>query len=235
MAIGLLGKKIGMTQVFKDDGVLVPVTVLEAGPCIVVQVKTDQPREVVIFDRGSKKGTATRCDGYNAIQIGFGEIEEKRINKPAGGHFGMTSKAKQGGKKALKPQRHLREFIVADPTSYKSGDKLTVDLFEVGEHVVISGTSKGRGFSGVVRRHNFKGAKDSHGTHEFFRHGGSIGQHTDPGRVWKGMKMPGQMGAKRVTVRNLEIVKVDPERNLLFIRGAVPGAPGGLLEINKLK
>lgn len=230
MSIGLLGKKVGMTQLFAEDGTLVPVTLVTAGPCVIVQIKSDTPRTVRVSDTNPKL-TKTRNDKYNALQLGFENLPEKRVNKPLKGHF----ESKQPGKKQLQPMRYLREFRVADVSTYKQGDEIKVDIFQVGDKIDVVGTSKGRGFMGVVKRHHFKASKDSHGTHEYFRHGGSIGQHTYPGRVWKNKRMPGQMGNTRVTVQNIEIVKIDTNRNLLFVKGAVPGPKGALVIVRKKK
>lgn len=234
MAIGLLAKKVGMTQIFKDDGSVVPVTVLEAGPCTVVQVKTDLERKVPRVDRNDRKYLVQKNDKYNAIQLGFEPVNKDKIAKPLAGHFGNTPRTKRLGKKTIAPMRYLREFRIADPASYQPGDEIKVDIFQIGETVHVTGTSKGRGFMGVVRRHNFKGPRKSHGTHEYFRHGGSIGQHTYPGRVWKGMKMPGQMGNVRVTTHNLAVIKIDPNHNLIFLKGSVPGHTGGLVMVYKV-
>ena len=193
---GLIGKKIGMTRVFDEDGVQVPVTVIEAGPCPVVQIKTEE------------------TDGYRAVQLGFGARKEKRATKPELGHA-----AKAGLEVA---PRVLREFDLGGDAELEPGQELTVEQFEAGQIVKVTGTSKGKGFQGVVKRHGFAGRPGSHG-HPMSRTGGSIGPGTDPSRVIKGRKMPGQMGNARTTIRNLEIVKVDPERNLLFIKGGVPG------------
>lgn len=193
---GLIGKKIGMTRLFDEEGVQVPVTVIEAGPCPVVQIKTEE------------------TDGYRAVQLGFGARKEKRATRPELGH------AARAGLEVA--PRVLHEFDVGDDEELEPGQELTVELFEAGQIVKVTGTSKGKGFQGVVKRHGFRGRPGSHG-HPMSRTGGSIGPGTDPSRVIKGRKMPGQMGNARTTIRNLEIVKVDPERNLLFIKGGVPG------------
>ena len=198
---GLLGKKIGMTQLFDDNGKFVPVTVVEAGPCAVLQVKT------------------TDTDGYHAIQLGFDDQKAHRVNKPDTGHF-----AKSGST----PKKFVREIRLDDATKYEAGGTVAVaDLFNPGDKIDVTGTSKGRGFAGVMKRHNFRGFIRTHGTHEFFRHGGSIGTRLTPGHVAKGRKMPGHMGSERVTVQNLTVVKVDGERNLLFVKGGLPGPNGG--------
>ncbi len=200
----ILGRKLGMTQVWSEDDRLVPVTVIEAGPCVVSQVKT--------VDR----------DGYDAVQIAFGDIKESKVNKPTAGHF-----AKAGAT----PRRHVSEVRLSEPDGdVKLGDELTVEMFEPGAMVDVSGTSKGKGFAGVMKRHNFRGGPGGHGSH-FHRAPGSIGQAATPSRVFRGKRMPGQMGNETVTVRNLEVVKVDPEQNLLVVKGAVPGPKGALLTI----
>ncbi|MBU0520525.1 50S ribosomal protein L3 [bacterium] len=199
-----LARKIGMTRIFDDDGNHVPVTVLEIGPCWVVQVKRKE------------------TDGYNAVQVGFGAAKEKALNTPKLGHL---------KKFGVEPLRHLKEFCTDEIDEYKSGDLLEVERFKAGQEVSVAGYSKGRGFAGVFKRHGFHGPNATHGSHEAKRHGGSIGAHTDPGRVWKGHRMPGHYGVDRVTVKNLSIVKVEPEQNLMMIRGAVPGARNALVEI----
>lgn len=201
----ILGKKLGMTQVWVDDDRLVPVTVIEAGPCVVSQVKTDD------------------TDGYRAVQIAFGDVKESKVNKPMAGHF------KKAGTKA---RRHLAEFRLGEGEHYALGETIKADAFEEGATVHVSGTSKGKGFAGVMKRHNFKGGPGGHGSH-FHRAPGAIGMCASPSRVLKGVKMPGQMGSQTVTVRNLKIVRVDAEQNLLLIRGAVPGAKGGLVTVRK--
>lgn len=202
---GLLGTKVGMTQVFGDGGELIPVTVVLAGPCTVTQVRT--------LDN----------DGYEAIQIGFGEKRDKRVNKAKRGHLA------KGGKQNL---ASLIEIRVSDASAYEVGQQIKAgDLMKVGDTVDITGTSKGRGFAGVVRRYSFAGQTATHGTHESFRGGGSIGACAYPGRVFKGHRMAGHMGNKRRTVQNLKIVGVREDENLLLIRGAVPGAKGGSLLI----
>lgn len=201
----LLGKKLGMTQIFDKDGNVVPVSLVLAGPCTVVQRKT------------------TEKEGYNAIQVGFEELEERKANRPSKGHF---AKAK------VKPFRFLREFRIAAEVPCKEGDLLTVATFQPGEHLKVTGTSKGKGFQGVIKRHGKAGGPASHGS-RFHRTTGSIGQRTSPGEVFKNMKLPGHLGDERVTVRNLEVVEVRPEDNLLFLRGAVPGAKNNLLMIRK--
>ncbi len=211
MSIELMCRKIGMTQVFSESGEAVPVTVLEAGPNTVVQLKREDGK-----------------DGYTAVQLGFGERRESLFNKPESGHF-----AKAG----VSPTRHLSESRLSaeEAEGLEVGQQIKVDLFEVGQRVDTIGTSKGRGFAGVVKRHGFAIKKRTHGTHEYFRHPGSIGAGAWPARVFKGMKLPGQMGNERVTVERLEVVKVDLERNLLFLRGAVPGHRDGLVWVRNAK
>ncbi len=203
---GLIGKKIGMTQIFDDSGEVTPVTVIEAGPCVVTQVKTEDN------------------DGYNAIQVGFGTGKLKHTTKPMLGHF-----AKAG----VEPKTTLAEFEGVEGFEYKQGQQFSVAIFHEGEKVAVSGTSKGKGFAGVIKRHGFQRQPETHGQSEYLRHGGSIGQSSDPSRVWKGMKMPGHMGVDTVTVNNLKVVRVDEDNNQLFLRGAVPGAKNGLLIITK--
>ena len=202
MLRGFLGKKVGMSQIFRENGQVVPVTVIEAGPCSVTQVKTQE------------------TDGYEAVQLGFGTI--KKLNKPRAGHL-----------KNSVPSRHLREVKADDPGEFQVGQRIGVDIFEVGEKVDIIGKSKGRGFAGVMKRHGFHGGPRTHGQSDRARAPGSIGGGTTPGKVFKGMKMAGHMGNERVTVKNLEIVQVDAERNLLLVKGGVPGGPNGLLLIRR--
>jgi len=206
MMAGLIGKKIGMTRVFDDQGTAVPVTVVEAGPCPVVQVKTEER------------------DGYRAVQLGFGRKKEKRSSRPEMGHA-----ARAGLETA---PRVLREFHIGGDEEFEEGQELTVEVFSAGDRVKVTGTSKGRGFQGVVKRHGFAGRPASHG-HPLSRTPGSMGPGTDPSRVIKGKKLPGQMGSTRTTVRNLEIVKVDPERNLLFVKGGLPGTRNSYVFIAK--
>ena len=208
MQPGLLGKKIGMTQIYDANGSVIPVTVLNLTGNVVVRVKTEESK-----------------DGYNAVQIGFEEQKEERTTKPMSGHF------KKAG---VSPQKHLQEIRLqaGDLEKYKAGETCSIsDVFTEGQRVDVTGTSKGRGFAGVMKRYNFAGFITSHGTHEFFRHGGSIGTRLTPGHVLKGKKMPGHMGAERVTVQGLTVAKLDNERNLLYIKGGVPGPNGGLLLI----
>jgi large subunit ribosomal protein L3 len=200
---GLIGKKIGMTQFYNAEGNLIPVTVVETGPCVVVQKKQ-----------------AAR-DGYNALQVGFGAKKAQRLNKATQGHMGKAGK----GAFAV-----LKEFRVDDPGSYEVGQEIKAgDLFKVGDRIDVSGISKGHGFSGVIKRWSFGGFPGSHGTHEYFRHGGSIGNRSYPGRVRKGKKMAGHWGNERISTQNLEVVEIRPEENLLLLRGAVPGAKRGVV------
>lgn len=203
---GLIGRKLGMTQIFEEDGTVVPVTVIEAGPCPVVQVKTKE------------------TDGYDAVQLGFGARKEKHSTRAERGHAGRV------GLEAA--PKVLREFRVAEPASYEAGQALTVELFEAGERVKVTGTTRGRGFQGVVKRHGFVGRPGSHG-HPKARNPGSLGPGTNPSRVIKGKKLPGQMGNNRHTIRNLRVVRIDAERNLLYLRGAVPGARNSTVLIRK--
>jgi len=202
MIQGIIGKKLGMGQVFAEDGKAEAVTAIEAGPCTVTQVKT------------------AAKEGYKAAQLGFGQA--KRLNSPQKGHL-----------KELGQFKHLREFRVDDTEAIKVGDKVDASLFKEGDLVDITGVSKGKGFAGVVKRHHFAGGPKTHGQSDRLRAPGSIGATTTPGRVLKGMRMAGHMGNSRVTVRHLEVYKADPERNLLLVRGAVPGARNGLLLIEK--
>jgi len=204
MARGILGRKIGMTQLFVDDQA-VGVTVIETAPCTIVQIKT------------------TESDGYNALQLGYDEVKETKVTRPLAGHF---------GKAGVAPHRRLFEIRVDKPGDYTVGDTLSVNLFEEGDKVDISGISKGRGFQGVVKRWNFAGGPATHGSH-FHRRPGSVGNCVRPGRVIKGKKLPGQMGSQRITVRALQILRVDPERNLLIVKGSTPGSRGTILELGK--
>jgi large subunit ribosomal protein L3 len=207
---GILGKKVGMTQIFDEQGEVVPVTVIEAGPCFVAQVKT------------------VERDGYSAIQMGFEETKPKRLTRPQLQHLQKSN---------LPALRFLRELRMddGDMARLQEGQKVTVDLFEVGELVDVIGSSKGRGFAGVVKRHSFRGGPKTHGQSDRHRSPGSIGACTTPGKVVKGMRMAGRMGGERVTVQGLKVVLVDPERNLLAVQGAVPGAKGGLLIIQQAR
>lgn len=203
MVTTLLGRKLGMTQVWSENDELVPVTVIEAGPCVVSQVKT------------------VKRDGYAAAQLAFGDIKESKVNKPRAGHF-----AKAG----VTPRRYIHEVRLEEGDEVKVGEELTVAMFEGIGSVHVTGTSKGKGFAGVMKRHNFRGGPGGHGSH-FHRATGSVGQASTPSRIFKGSKMAGHMGSETVTVRNLDVVKVDTEQNLLLVKGAVPGAKGALLTI----
>lgn len=206
MTLGVLATKVGMTQIFTPEGVRIPVTVLHVQPNTVVQKRTQEN------------------DGYAALQVGYGTVNPKRVNKPRAGHF---KKAEQ------EPRRVLREFRVSDEQlgEYEVGQDLPLTLFEGVASVDVSGISKGKGFAGVMKRHNMAGFRASHGTHEYFRHGGAIGMRSRPGKVFKGKAMAGQMGNERVTVQNINLVQVDAEENLLLVRGAVPGAKGTIVEV----
>ena len=204
--MGLMGRKLGMTQIYNDNQELVPVTVVEAGPNAVIRVKTSDS-----------------ADGYAAVQLGFGERKSVRTTKPMAGNF---------EKAGVSPKQHVREMRVTDEVAaqYAPGQSLgPADFFKAGDSVDVSGISKGRGFAGVMKRHNFAGFESSHGAHEYFRHGGSIGTRLTPGMVLKGKKMPGHMGSERVTLQNVAVVKVDPERNLVYLRGGVPGPTGAIV------
>jgi len=199
---GILGRKIGMTQVFDEDGHAVPVTVLEAGPCRVAQTKTPEK------------------DGYTAAQLAFGEA--KRPNKPTAGHYAKTG---------ITPARHLAELRLDTLEEYALGSEIKADVFEAGDMVDVIGVTKGKGFAGAMKRHGFKGLSSSHGTQKKHRSPGSIGACATPARVFKGVRMAGHMGNVRVTTLNLKVIKVDPERNLMLVRGAVPGPRGGLVMV----
>ena len=205
---GILGRKVGMSQIFDERGEVIPVTVIEAGPCFVTQVKT--------LER----------DGYAAVQLGFEEVKPKRLTGPQLGHL---------HKNQLPPLRHLREIRVSDISQYEEGQKIRVSIFDVGDRVDVTGISKGKGFAGVVKRHGFRGGPKTHGQSDRHRASGSIGAGTTPGRIYKGMRMAGRMGNARVTAQNLQVVLVDPERNLLAVNGAVPGARNGLLIIKEAR
>ena len=204
---GLIGRKVGMTQIFTEDGNLVPVTAIEAGPCVVVQ-KKDKAK-----------------DGYEALQLGFGPKKSQRVNKPNQGHM---SKAGKGAFSVL------NEFRSEEVASFEVGQEIKLsDLFKAGDHVDVTGTSKGRGFAGVIKRWGFAGFPGSHGTHEYFRHGGAIGNRSYPGRVFRGKKMPGQLGNEQVSVQNLEVVQIREDSNILLVKGAIPGAKKGILLIRR--
>jgi large subunit ribosomal protein L3 len=204
---GLIGKQIGMTQFYNADGNVVPVTLIQTGPCVVVQKKESTK------------------DGYNALQVGFGRKKNQRVNKPEQGHMAKA------GKGAFEV---LREFRLDDVSKYQVGQEIKADdLFKAGDRVDVSGTSKGHGFTGVIKRWSFGGFPGSHGTHEYFRHGGSIGNRSFPGRVRKGKKMAGHWGNEQISVQNLEVVDIRPEADLLLIKGAVPGAKQGIVVVRQ--
>jgi large subunit ribosomal protein L3 len=203
MVTTILGRKLGMTQVWSEDDELIPVTVIQAGPCVVSQVKT------------------VERDGYAAVQLAFGDIKESKVNKPKAGHF-----AKAG----VTPRRHIAEVRLDEGDEVKIGQEFTVAMFEDVPSVHVTGTSKGKGFAGVMKRHNFSGGPGGHGSH-FHRAPGSVGQASTPSRIFKGAKMAGHMGDEKVTVRNLDVVRIDSEQNLLLLKGAVPGGKGALLTI----
>ena len=207
MSRGLLGKKLGMTGFFTSEGRYVPVTVIEAGPCVVTQIKTKT------------------TDGYDALQLGFGDRREDRVNKPLKGHL------KKSGDKCF---RYLREFVVDNPEEYSLGQEITVDMFTVGERVDVVGTTKGRGFSGVIKRYGFHRGPMTHGSRNI-RRPGSIGCSAWPAKVIKGKKMPGRYGNDRKTIRNLEIVDIRPDDNVIMVKGSVPGAESGLMAVKKPK
>ena len=204
MVKAIIGKKAGMTQIFDEKGRVVPVTVIEAGPCVVTQKKVDEK------------------DGYSAVQMGFEEVQEKRLSKPENGHL------KKAG---VAPVRHLKEFKLEEPDAYNVGDTLYADIFAEGDKVDVTGTSKGKGFAGVIKRHNAHRTPMSHGGGPVHRHAGSMGSGTDPSRIFKGKIGAGHMGVEQVTIQNLEVVKVDKEMNLIAIRGAIPGPKGSLVFI----
>ena len=201
MKKGLIGKKLGMTQLFDQNGNVVPVTVMEAGPCVVAQKKT------------------VENDGYDAVQLGYGELKASKVNKPMKGHFAKGDVA---------PKKVLREFRLEDTSALNVGDLVKVDAFAEGDSIDVRGTSKGKGYAGVIKRWNFSRLKESHGTGPVHRHGGSLGV-IDPARVFKGKKMTGHLGNERVTVQNLKIVKIDAENNIIAVKGAVPGPKGGIV------
>ncbi len=204
MVKGIIGKKIGMTQLFDENGKVIPVTVIEAGPCAVVQKKS------------------VESDGYEAVQLGFGEVSAKKVNKAAAGHFKKADVA---------PKRTLREFRLDDISSVNVGDILKADVFAAGDKVDVAGFSKGKGYQGAIKRWNCHRLRESHGTGPVARHAGSNGPISDPSRVFPGKHLPGHMGFERVTVQNLTVVKVDAENNLIAIKGAVPGAKGTIITI----
>ena len=205
MKKAILATKVGMTQIFNEDGLLIPVTVLQAGPCVVTQVKTEDN------------------DGYAAVQVGFGEIREKLVNKPEKGHF---------EKAGVDVKRFLKEFRFDNAAEYQVGQEIKADIFAAGDHIDATAISKGKGFQGAIKRHGQSRGPMAHGS-KFHRHAGSNGSCSDPSKVFKGKKMPGQMGNKRVTIQNLEIVKVDAENNLILVKGAVPGPKKSLVTIKE--
>ena len=205
MQKGIIGKKMGMTQIFDENGKVVPVTVVEAGPCTVVQKKT------------------VESDGYVAVQLGYGDISAKKVSKPAKGHFDKADVA---------PKRTLREFRLDDISAMNVGDILKADVFAVGDRIDVVGTSKGKGYAGAIKRWNQHRLRESHGTGRVARHAGSMGSCSTPSRVFKGKRLPGHLGAERVTIQNLKVVKVDAENNLIAIKGAIPGPKGSVVCIS---
>ena len=203
MSKTLIGRKVGMTQIFDEQGKVIPVTAIEAGPCTVVQVKT------------------VETDGYNAIQLGFGDVKEHKVIKPVKGHYTKSN---------LTPKKHLREFRLDSVENLKVGDELKVDTFEAGDKLDIQGTSKGKGFQGVIKRHGQSRGPMGHGS-MYHRRPGSMGPTSTPGRVFKGKKLPGHMGHETVTIQNLEVVKVDLDKNVVLVKGSVPGAKGAILKL----
>ena len=203
MKKAIIGKKVGMTQIFDEQGKVIPVTVIEAGPCVVAQVKTNE------------------TDGYNAIQLGFGDVKESKLNKPEIGHF---------TKSKLTLKKHLREFRVDSVDGVKVGDELKADVFTKGDKVDIQGTSKGKGFQGVIKRHGQSRGPMGHGS-MYHRRPGSMGSTSTPGRVYKGKNLPGHMGVETVTVQNLEVIRVDLDKNVILVKGSVPGNKGAILKI----
>ncbi len=199
----LIGRKVGMTQIFDEQGKVIPVTAIEAGPCTVVQVKT------------------TETDGYNAVQLVFGEVKEHKVIKPVKGHYTKSN---------LTPKKHLREFRVESVADVKVGDELKVDSFVAGDKLDIQGTSKGKGFQGVIKRHGQSRGPMGHGS-MYHRRPGSMGPTSTPGRVFKGKNLPGHMGSETVTIQNLEVVKVDLDKNVILVKGSVPGAKGAILKL----
>ena len=203
MKKALIGKKVGMTQIFDEAGKVIPVTAIEAGPCVVAQVKTEE------------------TDGYTAIQLGFGDVKESKLNRPEKGHFSKVN---------VTPKKHLREFRVDSVEEVKVGDELKADVFAEGDKIDIQGTSKGKGFQGVIKRHGQSRGPMGHGS-MYHRRPGSMGPTSTPGRVFKGKKLPGHMGRNTITIQNLEVVKVDLDKNVILVKGSVPGANGSILKI----
>ena len=208
MKKGIIGKKIGMTQIFDEKGKVIPVTVIEAGPCVVTQKKT------------------VENDGYNAVQIGFGDQKPQRVSKPLAGHF------KKGD---VAPKKTLRELRLDDISALNVGDLIKADTFETGERVDVTGKSKGKGYAGAIKRHGNRSLRASHGTGPVARQPGSMGAISDPSRIFKGKGMAGHMGCEKVTVQNLEIVKIDVENNLIAVKGAIPGPKGGVVVLTDSK
>jgi len=203
MKKAIIGKKIGMTQIFDETGKVIPVTVIEAGPCVVAQVKT------------------VETDGYDAIQLGFGDVKENKVNKPVKGHYAKGS---------VTPKKHLREFRIDSVESYKVGDEVKADTFVAGDKIDVQGTSKGKGFQGVIKRHGQSRGPMGHGS-MYHRRPGSMGATSTPGRVFKGKKLPGHMGVQTITIQNLDVVRVDMDKNVILVKGSVPGVKGAILKI----
>lgn len=203
MKKGIIGRKVGMTQIFDEKGMVIPVTVIEAGPCIVAQVKT------------------VETDGYNAVQLGFGDVKLKKVNKPVQGHYAKAN---------LTPKKHLREFRLEDVSGVKVGDEIKADVFVAGDKIDVQGTSKGKGFQGVIKRHGQHRGPMGHGS-MYHRRPGSMGSTSTPGRVFKGKKLPGHMGVQTVTIQNLDVVRVDMDKNVILVKGSVPGVKGAILKI----
>lgn len=216
---GLLGVKVGMSQVFDSTGLVTPVTIIQAGPCFITQVKTIEK------------------DGYTAVQLGYGEIKQKRLTQGQQGHLGLLKTdekhSQRKSSKGIPALRYLREFRLKDVTDYKVGQTITVTQFEIGEKVDVTGKTKGRGFTGVIKRWGFAGASTTHGQSDRWRAPGSIGGTTGVGHVFKGKKMAGHSGDERFTAQNLEVVRIDPEKNLIAVKGSVPGAKGALVIVRK--
>ncbi len=203
MKKAIIGKKIGMTQIFDETGKVIPVTAIEAGPCVIAQIKT------------------VETDGYDAVQLGFGDVKENKVNKPVKGHYAKAS---------ITPKKHLREFRLDSLEGLKVGDELKADVFAVGDSVDIQGTSKGKGFQGVIKRHGQSRGPMGHGS-MYHRRPGSMGPTSTPGRVFKGKKLPGHMGRQTVTIQNLDVVAVDLDKNVILVKGSVPGVKGAILKI----
>ena len=203
MKKGIIGKKVGMTQIFDEKGNVIPVTVIEAGPCVVAQVKT------------------VETDGYSAVQLGFGDVKEKKMNKPEKGHFAKANVANK---------KHLREFKLDDAQNLKVGDEIKADVFVAGDKIDVQGITKGKGFQGVIKRHGQSRGPMGHGS-MYHRRPGSMGSTSTPGRVFKGKKLPGHMGVATVTIQNLDVVRVDIDKNVILVKGSVPGNKGAILKI----